>query len=354
MKRVNEPIKVYTWGDYQLPGVVPMVWAYHPYGTNVDYGRPLPRTKTYHDPRFAVTEARRVAAWLRRRGEGERVLFFFRAGQTNTGLFSKSPAESIVHGPLIEPTRRWMREFFAALKNEGIDKLDYFVLDFEDGVSFWVESEAREQMWAELKRAHEQKLIELPDELLAIEPRQAGDWINVDRQLPVKFGKFVGDLRNNAIRKAIFEPMLEFFPGTPGSNYADTLRDFATADSNDWEEPVRRGPAKLIGTHSAPVTYISSGNRYCNLAGEELSRKKWTDARKRVQSALACEAPVAPWYGWPGYLDVPLELWREGLLADVQAGVRTLQIFGEARHWSAESRQKLAELLPQLQQLAAD
>ncbi|MEL7237848.1 MAG: hypothetical protein AAGK78_03225 [Planctomycetota bacterium] len=346
----NATLKTYSWADYGVPGIVPMVWAYHPYCHAEEIGG-RPAGRGYHDPRPALPEAQRVARLLRRRRPGERVLFIFRGGKTNRGLFSAAPAESIIHGPNVESTRRWMREFFAVLRNEGVADLDYFVLDFEDGVSFWIDGEERQQMWADLQQADRQGLIELPDALRTVGPEQAKVYGAVDRELPVKFAAFVGNLKADAVRDAMMKPMLEFFPGTPCSNYGDTLRSVELVDLNGWPMPVRNDPALLSGSHSSPVCYLGIGNRYRRLDPDAASQLAWADRRRQVQAALACAAPVAPWYTSPSFgLNRP-GLWREALIADVQAGVRTLLLFGEDKDWDAEERQGLAELMPQLRSM---
>lgn len=344
----SNSLKVYTWEDYGIEGTIPMVWGRHRYEHANDIKGGRPEGKGYSDARPPVEEAKKVAKELLKREEGERVLFLFGIGDTTDGLYNNiSPADAIIHGPRVEPTRRWLREFFATLKSEGVDTIDYLVLDTEYGVNFWQIEGQREKVLQELQLADKKGLIDLPEKLEKLEPAKFRDWWN-NKWVVQEFGQWVDTVEVEAVNDLIFGTLWEFYPGTPGSDYQGVKRAFETIDMNGWTN----SGGNVRGTHSSPVTYIIlSGNRYKDLPHKEALALAWSDKRNYVISCVMA-GPTAPWYAWPTYEGDNPELYKHSLRMDVENGVRTLLIWGENRHWSESDRKVLSELVPELQAIA--
>lgn len=356
-------LRIYTWADYGVEGTIPMTWARHRYehGTT---GAARPEGADYSDPRPPVAEAQRVAAELLERKPGERVLFLYGIGDTTEGLYrGVDPVDALVHGPRTEPTRRWLREFFAELRIQGVEDLDYLVLDTEYGVNFWEIANAghdRAEVLRRLQEAEAKGLVDLPEALNKHAPAKFAHWYGTP-QIVTAYNAWVGPRIDGAIHDTIIETCWEFYPGVPASDYGATARAWPTIDANGWLNPATPDPQlAIVGTDSAPVTYLpTAGNRYKDLPEAQARRLAWLDARAAVRSALAVGGgdgggvPVSPWYAWPTYgRDTP-QTWADALRVDVAAGVRTILIWGEERHWSEADRQVLREIIPELNALAS-
>ena len=338
------PLRVYSWGDYGVGGVTPFVWA------------------DFFDG-DAQAVAAKAAPLLKARAAGGRVLFLRHVGEGSDGPFAKGVADAWINGPDAEPTRRWCRAFFSGLKERGVESLDYLVLDYEGGAGYWNLGDDRQ------RRATFDALKARPD--LARLPESArrmsyAQFAATDRQAVGDFNRRGEELVRQFLARGVAEPLAEFYPGTPTSNYGAAATAAPTTDANGWVA----APHPLIyGTHSSPPLYGVPGNRAkydAGVAGEAALKLAWLDDRQTLRACLAAGKPVAPWYapprftaGWEGNADAEAarERWAEAARCDVNAGARVLLLWGDAGtdatdRWSDADAEFLRGLMPELRALA--
>ena len=353
----SPPLRIYSWRDYGVEGVVPMVWAYQ---RHEDDG-----VGEYHLPRNAAVEARRVAAELLRREPGARVLLLRGVGETTDGPFSKGVADAWINGPDAEPTRRWCRAFFSGLKDRGVESLDYLVLDYEGGAGYWNLGDDRQRRATFDALKARPELAKLPESARRMSYAQ---FAATDRRAVGDFNRRGEELVRQFLARGVAEPLAEFFPDTPTSNYGAAATAAPTTDANGWVAPAH---PLIYGTHSSPALYGVPGNRAkydAGVTGGAALKLAWLDDRQTLRACLAAGEPVAPWYapprftaGWEGNADAEAARgrWAEAARCDVNAGARVLLLWGDAKteatdRWSDADAEFLRGLMPELTALASD
>ena len=196
----------------------------------------------------------------------------------------------------------------------------------------------------------------------------------MDPKIVADFNARGEQLKAQFMARGIAEPLAEFFPGAPTSNWVTTATAAPTVDTNGWVEPPH---PLLYGTHSSPALYANPGNRGKFAFGgvnDGSLRLAWLDARQTVRACLAGGVPAAPWYCSPRYAAAEIrdrdaagraadaERWADGLRCDVQAGVRVVLLWGDLgqtdpadpARFGPGDRELLRRLVPELQALASD
>ena len=346
-----EPLRVYSWDDYGVEGVVPMVWARH------RWEHFAPAGKDYHNERDPLAEARGVARKLLDRPPGQRVLYIHGLGQTSDGLFAQNPAVTWTRGPNVGPTRRWVEHLLSGLKAAGVESLDYVVLDMEAGPGYWGLADPSATLRA-IQASDAPRARALPAALRQADAAKFAD-AGQSRELVKAFDDAAGKIVGEALTRAVFEPLQAAYPGTPTSNYGPGATARATVDHNGWARPAT--PDLPYGTHSSPPLYCTVAGRHQNdpaVAGDPAAQAlmAWHDDRETLAAHLKSGVPVAPWYAEPDYGAAGRERWAEALRADVAAGVRVILLWGDAgdgpQRWSADDAALLRRLLPELRALA--
>ena len=244
------PLRVYSWADYGVAGVAPMVWA--------DF---------FGGSGSAVAAA--VAPALLARPADGRVVFLRHVGEGS--LFAAGPVDVWTNGCDVAATLRWCRDFFAGLAAAGVNALDYVALDQEEGVGYDGLGDAAAFV-AEMQSTPA-GLAALPAEVRAATPAEAADFRGrPDLVAAINVGADV--IKGAGLTRAVGDALDEFYPGTPRSNYESTGSAFACVDKNDRLIP----PHPLtFGAESAPALYGIPGGRAAQLgyAGDDAVRLRW-------------------------------------------------------------------------------
>lgn len=268
-----------------------------------------------------------AAAELRARPPGRRVLIL--DGLFLRGNFPRDPATVLARGIELEPDRAGCREFFASLRQRGIE-LDRLVLDMEDGVSVWhffgkhMADEQRVALFKPIFTRPELR-ARLPAALRVFNaedfawraPRSPDAYLAWDR--------FARELTCQALREAVLDPArASFGADLPASNYQDVNPARPVADLNGWPMDGALTPAI-----SSPELYLWIGNEQRRQAKDP----RWNRLVQCLNVVRGCLATpgqrVEPWISSPSFAGddlPPFEdrwLWEQLVRHLAESGVST-------------------------------
>ncbi|MGB7160684.1 MAG: hypothetical protein WBD40_21650 [Tepidisphaeraceae bacterium] len=268
-------VRVYAWFDARQPIVTPMIWV------RVDEEWPL-------------AAANRVAAALKSRPAGQRVLFLWHPFPP---IDKRDLPKLIARGVRFDD--RYYRQFFGRLA-ELEAPIERIVLDYEDGVSIWhtigVIPEGPERLRAATNVLNDPAAsARLPEEVRRTTPAALCSPF-AGRDAYVAWNQWASRELESAIRKSLIDVAAERLGARPRTtNYNDVLPSFPVYDLNGW--PLQ---SAAVGDESSPSCYITpSGGRYVDRR-KDPRWNRFIDNLNAVRSAMA-NGPVVPWVAPPTY-----------------------------------------------------
>ena len=309
----TEPLKVYSWDDWDIEGVVPMVWTY----------------TAYHTPQEAADH---TLPELLSRPADERVVFLKHIGDEFT---DRTLADVVRRGLNSNPDQDWVEEYFGLLHEAGVTP-SFVVLEYEEGVSTW------QRPVAEIKAVMGDQNLRslLPAALQRFGPDDfdySGNgrrW----REATTAWNDWATKLNMEGLRDAVADPARDVFgQNVPVSNYGDMRPATAVYDINGWA--LNPGGDTSVAGWSSPSLYLGAkGQLY-----ERYSDPAWANFvsnMNTVRSVVAGGGPVAPWVSNSAYGGNP-DLWAEQLRQIRASGVNTMLL------WNAGDGNETPEQLAQ-------
>jgi len=232
----------YTWHKPEVdsPNLIPMVWA----------------SGGEHN---VLLRARQVAAELRSRPEGHRVLFLKGFINSSSDIAMRDPVELFRFGPRIGAEREYYRTLFRRLHEIGVEP-DMVVLDEEHSIGIWGLSKDWRLDWFQTIYRNKALLNKhIPKRLHQYEPtdfvwRQDNPR---EKEAVIAWNQFANRWRADMLRQAIAEPAWYWFgEDTLFSNYQNRNFDPRRYDLRDKNNFPRGNVA--IQT-PAPALYTSIG-----------------------------------------------------------------------------------------------
>ncbi len=267
-------LPIYSWHDWQIPGVVPMQWC-----------------ALASDP---VAEADKVIARATSEGACPPIMLW---RLQDRGLLNVTLSDFVRGVYRHELTAAWVSTLIGRIAGVGL-RPPMLVLDYEEGFSNWhpgTTVESFDKMLADgLEKA-------LPYYARGITSNDLFTW-PWDREAIIQWNRFAAAQRNDALRKAVVTPARAAYgqPAVGGfeipiSNYGDARISTPVRDYNDWE--VRYD--ETVAGWSSPSCYLGlDGQRYI---GRDANQGRYEDAVAIVKSCRATSWRVAPWISFPGY-----------------------------------------------------
>jgi len=245
------------------------------------------------------TDPRAAAKQLQSRSPGEAVIFLWDAGR---GLYrhgrdaARTPDGKATRYSSLWPdngiadTKARVRKFFEEFKAAG-GRVDYLVLDFEEGMSNWVlKPEAVRAIAADPRSAPVKKKLGFDFEKI-LNPWAGNEYL--------AWNALMDALTAQALNKAIFEPVRELFPNVQASNFNMAV---LTPENvvPDWQGHLQHSPAHFgtRGSHSMYGEIGLLGER--TLAGSKpYGREPFAALRWDLNTARAIlrssNVPFDPW-----------------------------------------------------------
>ena len=300
-----EPMRMFSWHDWDLEGVTPMVWA----------------KMDSQSPEQAVAE---TLPQLLAAPEGERAVFFWHFGDT---LLERGLDDVVRNGMYTDHERAWVRAYLEGLKAGGVTP-DFVVLDYEDGVSYWHigEAEAARVLADPSLREY------LPLEVQAFPVESLSDpqhpqW----REAVLAFNRWANGERVEAIRNAVVDQVQAVYgEAIPVSNYADQQTSFAAFDANGWL--LETAPDATASGWSSPSLYLDT-NGNLHQAAEDPAWSNFVENLNIARSSLNVSDNVAPWVSYASY-GPDRDLWSQQLLQLRAAGVDTFLLWNPGSYYT--------------------
>ena len=204
----NSNFKVYSWSDWHIPGVTPMVWA------AMDSLTPEQAAATTL-PQLEATP------------QGSRAIFLWHIGDDFT---SSSLGDLVRNGFNTSHDRQWVTQYFSLLKDAGVTP-DFIVMDYEGGVNYWQVStpQVQQVMGDPSLRSH------LPSALQAFTAGSFKYHSGVWPAAVTAWNNWALDESTAALRDVVAAPALAVFgKNVPMSNYGDINPTATIYDLNGW------------------------------------------------------------------------------------------------------------------------
>jgi hypothetical protein len=303
MAAVPADVKIYSWHDWNLPGVTPNVWV-----------RVQERT-----PAQAAAEAIPV---LKQRPQSDRVIQLWGLG---AGFLNRSVTQ-IVKQKSFDTARdkQWMTQFFTLLKQANVTP-EYVVMDYEDGVSFWQTSNKN------LRAVYDTPSTKskLP---VAMQQYTRNDFVFGRPKFAAAvnaWNDWAWDLSAAALRDAVAAPAKAVFGrDIPMSNFGDlNITSGAMLDPNGWA--IDRQLATSVSGWSSPALYLGGeGNLYRGEADPDWAN--FVNNINTLRTAVAGGDKVAPWVSDSRFGGSP-ELWAQQMYHIRASGVKTILLWNPER-----------------------
>lgn len=333
MENFQNNLRIYCWNQSTADRVFDaesMVWARMNYGHS-----PKPSGKNYSSTRPVEEVAKEVIEKTKEKQAGRIGVFLWHWGTTEESMMFSPSIESFVAQGFTDFVESYTRRFCDHLNVAGIE-VDYFILDLEDGVSFWHFPGNKRDGISFLKENHPDLLNEYIRETDIETLWPSGK--NYSRKLVTEFNVVAEDIKRRAIDRGIFNVIKNSFDKAPDrSNYWSNKLSFEIYDKNGWPHS---NVKDVCGNFSSPVLYPGiGGNRYSfswlnpfkrEISLEEKVALNWVDLANWSRSVAEVTTNISPWFSRPSYgmpKDYDQEkwflLWGAQLIHARSVGVNT-------------------------------
>ena len=297
---VDKPLKVYSWSDWGIEGVTPLVWA--------EMGWTTPQ-----DAAYSAIPA------LRSRAVGDKAVYLSHVGQH---FLDKGLDDIVRNGFDTGPDKQWLTTYFNTLKQYGVTP-DFIAMDYEDGVSTW-----------SLPPGEPGRVLSDPS-LRQYLPADVQQFTAADfsgprwREVNTAWNTWATEQMVRALQVTVRDTAREVWgKDIDMSNWGDIKASQTIYDQNGW--PLDEDNTFSVDGWSSPSLYIDDAGQLFD-SFEDQSWAKFVSNLNTLRSITADGGHAAPWITDAGFAG-NTELWLAQLQQIRASGVERLLLWNPGQH----------------------